>query len=251
MKVVIARRAQRDEEQSRSTCACASCARLLRRFAPRKKRVSAGTASGCLGERLKLDGESELGELGNQTFGFEVRRTRVEVGIAEVAVFDAVLEHMVDRREERSSDSADCFLGSASALQTEELGSVVAALFAFGRPGALDEHRLEPGRPLAQTRGPALSGTLVVTRAHAGPSEKVACGRKPAHVVTDLGKNRRRRDRAHSRGCMEEINQGAKGGLLGPDLRLHAVDALTDLTIDVADRCVQAVPLPQVEIEQE
>lgn len=90
-----------------------------------------GTASGSLDDGLKLDVEAELGELGNQTLGFEVRRATVEMIGAKVAVFDTVFEHMIDRREQRSGDSADRLLWPASALQVVELGSVVAALFTF------------------------------------------------------------------------------------------------------------------------
>src|SRR5262249_57196793 len=100
---------------------------------PRKKLLLVRPASGSLDGWLKLDGEAELGKLGKQTLGFELGRAAVEVGGAEIAVFDAVLEHMIDRREERAADSADGPLASAFALQAEGRGSGVACLFCVRR----------------------------------------------------------------------------------------------------------------------
>ena len=94
--------------------------------------------------------------------GFDFDWPPIEVAGPEVVVFSAVLQHVVDRREDRCGDGTDGFLRSAFGLQAEELGSVVAVLFALGSPGALDKHRLEPGRSLAQTRGFALAGAFVM-----------------------------------------------------------------------------------------
>jgi hypothetical protein len=58
------------------------------------------------GGGLKLDFISELGEPFNQSLGLGLGGATIEVSDAEVAVFGAVLEDVVDRGEDRSGDSA-------------------------------------------------------------------------------------------------------------------------------------------------
>src|SRR5712672_4568130 len=231
---VIARHAKRAEAISRRTCG----SRLLRRCAPRKKLLWEVllelVASGDLCGGLKVDGKAERGELGHETLGFEFGWAAVEVVCAEIVVWDTVFEHMIDRGEERGGDGADGLLRPAFALYSEELGSVVTAFFPLGRPGALDEHGLEPRCALAQTRGFALACALVVTRAQADPRDQVSGGREAAHIATDLGENRRCRHGAYSRGRVEKVHQVAKGRRVGLDLRIHLSDPLIDLEIDLA-----------------
>src|SRR5215216_5925261 len=123
----------------------------------------------------------------------------IEVACAEVVVLGSVLEHVIDGGKDRGGDRADGFLRTAPVPQAEELGLVIAAFLADGRPRALDQHRLEPRRALAQARGLALAGALVLPRTHAGPGEQVPGGREAAHVAADLGENRWRRHRADPR----------------------------------------------------
>src|ERR1700674_49991 len=104
----------------------------------------------------------------------------IEVVAPEVVVFSAVFENMVDGREDRGGDGTDGFLRSTPALQPEELGFVIAVLLPLGRPGTLYEHRLQPGRPLAQARRFPLAGALVLTGAEASPGDQVPGGREPA-----------------------------------------------------------------------
>src|SRR3984893_19261125 len=111
----------------------------------------------------------------------------VEVVGAEVVVHGAVLQHVIDRRQDRGGHGADCLLRPAPAAELMELGSVVAVLLALGRPGALDEHGLEPGSAFAQAHGPALAGALVLTGAQTGPSDEVSGAEKAAHVAADFG----------------------------------------------------------------
>src|SRR3982074_700276 len=111
-------------------------------------------ASCGLGGALKLNLEAKSGELGNQALGLGFGRTAIEVVGPEVVVFGAVLEDVVDRREDRGGDGTNCFLRSAPGLQPEELGFVIAVLLSLGRPCALDQHRLPPG-----PRGARRSGT--------------------------------------------------------------------------------------------
>ena len=126
-------------------------------------------ASCGLGGALKLNLEAKSCELGNQALGLGFGRTAIEVVGPEVVVFGAVLKDVVDRREDRGGDGADGLLRSAVALQAEELGPVIAIPFALGGPGALDQHRLEPRRSLAQARRFPLAGALVLTRTETGP----------------------------------------------------------------------------------
>src|SRR5271166_5468955 len=86
-----------------------------------------------LREGLKLDLEAELGELGDETLGFDLGRPAVEVVGAEVLVEGAVLQHVVDRGQHRGGDSADGFLRAALAAQSVELRPVVAVFPAARR----------------------------------------------------------------------------------------------------------------------
>src|SRR5271168_5257437 len=192
--------------------------------------------SGSLRGWLELDGEAELFEAGDQAMGFDLGGTPIEVARAEVVVFGAVLEDVIDGGEDRCGDGADGFLRSALTLQPEELGSIVAVFLALRRPGALDEHGLEPGRPLAQARGLALAGAFVLPGAQTAPGDESAGKRKTAHVATDLGKNRRRRHGADPGHRTHKFDRGAKGNLGGSHLRLHAVDPLIDFPINLSDR---------------
>src|ERR1700741_4310953 len=217
-------------EAKQSRAACTGRSGLLRRFAPRKKllweALLGWAASGDLGSGLNLEGEAQVGELGNEPLGLEFGWAAVEVVRAEIVVRDTIFQHVIDRREERGGDGADGLLRAALALHSEELGSVVTALFPLGRPGALDEHSLEPRRSLAQTRGFALACALVVTRAQADPRHQVPGGREAAHIGPDLGENRRCRHVAYSRGGAEKVHQVAKGRRVGLDLRIHLRDPL-------------------------
>src|SRR6476646_6200311 len=109
--------------------------------APRKKRID-----GLELEQVRrpprlveVDGEAELLEASDQSAGFDLDRASIEVAGPEVVVFGAVLENVIDCREERCGDGTDGLLRSAPTLQVEELGSVVTVFFARGSPGALDE----------------------------------------------------------------------------------------------------------------
>lgn len=157
---------------------------------------------------------------------------------------------MVDGGEERGGDGADGFLWPALGLQAEELGSVVAVLGALGGPGTLNEHRLEPRRPLAQARGLALAGAFVLPGAQAGPSDEMAGTLEATHVGTDLGQNCRRSNRTDPGDRAQKSNQVAKGRLAAVYLRFHAADPLTDFDIKLANRLIQTIPLPQMEREQ-
>ncbi len=77
---------------------------------------------------LELNGEAELFEARDQAACLDLGGPAVEVVGAEVVVLRAVFEDVVDGGEDRSGDSADGFLRSASGLQAEELRSVVTVL---------------------------------------------------------------------------------------------------------------------------
>ena len=111
---------------------------------------------------VELGIEAKFCELGNEALGFHVLRAAIEMIGTEILELGTVLEHVVDGREQRGSDRAGCFLWSASAAETIELGIKVAALFALRGPGTLDQKGLEPRVALAQPGGTALAGTLVV-----------------------------------------------------------------------------------------
>ena len=73
-----------------------------------------------------------------------------EVIGAEVAVLDAVLEHMPDRSEQHGGgDGEDSFLGTAASAQAQELGVQVGVLDTHCRPGRRHQCGLEPGGAFA------------------------------------------------------------------------------------------------------
>jgi len=79
-------------------------------------------ASGGLGKRAKFNLEAELGQLADQPLGFDLGRAAAEVVGAEVAVFGAVLQHVVDGGEHRCGDLISS-QASRSAIQVASLTS--------------------------------------------------------------------------------------------------------------------------------
>ena len=77
--------------------------------------------SGGLHGWLKLDGEAELLEASDQSAGFDLDGASIEVTGPEVVVFSAVLEDVVDGREDRCGDGTDGLLGSTAMTQALEL----------------------------------------------------------------------------------------------------------------------------------
>jgi hypothetical protein len=70
---------------------------------------------------------------------------------------------VIDGREDRCGNRADCFLGATPGAQAIKLSLQVAACLSRGPPGTLDEGRLQPGAPLrmrVERRLPALSSFL-------------------------------------------------------------------------------------------
>jgi len=80
---------------------------------------------------LKLNLEAKSCELGNQALGLAFVERRLKWS-PRVVVFGAVLKDVVDRREDRGGDGTDGFLRSTPALQSEELGFVIAVLLPLG-----------------------------------------------------------------------------------------------------------------------
>src|SRR5882724_4061185 len=207
-------------------------------------------ASGGLRDGLELDVKAELFKTSNELAGLEFDGAPIKVGAAEVMVFDAVFEDMVDGGEDRCGNGADSFLRPTLALQPEELGPVVAVFLALGGPGALHQHGLEPGGSLAQARRFALAGAFVVPRTQPGPGDEVPGGWKAAHIAADLGHDGAGRYGTDPGDRAQKLDQGTKGDLAAGRLRMHASDPLIDFAIDLADRLIQPIPLLQVQVEE-
>src|SRR5207302_7715111 len=86
-----------------------------------------------------------------------------EVIGAEVAILDAVLEHVPDGGEHRGGDGEDRFLGSPTCAQAQELGVQVAALDAHRAPGGGYQGGLQPGRAFTSASGATFAGAFVVS----------------------------------------------------------------------------------------
>src|SRR5215831_4352208 len=148
---------------------------------------------------------------------------------------------------ERSSNSADRLLRPAPATQAMELRAVLGA---FGGPGTLHEHGLEPRSALAQARRFAFAGTLVLAGAQPGPGDEVSRSRKAAHVAADLGQDGGCRQQADARDCAQASDQFAKGRLPVGRLLVQAFDLVSDLLVDLPDRRIERIPLPQMQLQQ-
>src|SRR5829696_9119186 len=110
----------------------------------------------------------------------------VEVIGAEVVIESYVFEYVVDGGEDGGGDRADRLLRTAAAFEAQVLRLQIAALLANGGPGALNQEGLEPGRALAQARGAALAGALVIARTQVRPGQQMAGSREAAHVGADV-----------------------------------------------------------------
>ena len=64
-------------------------------------------------------------------------------------------------------------------------------------------------------------------------------GGETAHIETDLGDDHLGAERAHAGDGADEFDGGAKGGEVG-----------LDLPIDRRDRCIEAIDLPEMELQQ-
>jgi hypothetical protein len=82
----------------------------------------------------------------------------------EVAVGDAVAEHIVAGAQHRGGDGKDGFLRAAARLEAQELGTQVRALGADGGPSGGHQGRLEPRGAVADPGGPPFPGALVAER---------------------------------------------------------------------------------------
>src|ERR1700751_1146469 len=105
---------------------------------------------------------------------------------AEIREWGAVLEHVVDGREQGGCASAGCLLRASAPAKAEELCIEVAAFLAPGGPSTLDQQGLEPRVALAQPGGTALAGTLIVAWTQPGPRQEMSCGREAGHVGADF-----------------------------------------------------------------
>ena len=109
-----------------------------------------------------------------------------------------------------------------------ELGLEVAALFARGGPGTLDQGGLEPERPLAHAGGAPLAGALVILGTQTGPGDQVPLGREAAHVTADLGEDDAGAQIADTGNGVQQLDGGAKGFDIGVDLPIDLADGAVD-----------------------
>jgi hypothetical protein len=119
----------------------------------------------CGSSRLRsdLDVTAEIAEAPQEALDLlSVVTTREVVG-TEVAVLDAVFEHVPYGREHRGGDGEDRFLATATSPQAQELSLQVGVLGTHGGPSGGYQSGLEPGEPLrvrVERRLPALSSFL-------------------------------------------------------------------------------------------
>jgi hypothetical protein len=132
------------------------------------------TISGRLGEGSELGIEAKVCELSNQALGPHVFGAAIEMVRTEVLKLRAVLEHVVNGREQRGRNRTGRLLWTSAPAKAEELCIEVAAFPACSRLGTLDQQGLEPGGAFSQTGGTALAGTLIVAWTQPGPGQEVS-----------------------------------------------------------------------------
>ena len=88
---------------------------------------------------------TEFVETSDEVPGLNGFGPAVEVVGPEIVVEGAMLEHMVGSGEDRGGAGPDRLFRAVSGVQALELRLEIAAAFAGGRPGALDQGGLEPG----------------------------------------------------------------------------------------------------------
>src|SRR5438552_740387 len=108
-----------------------------------------------------LDREAEIVKACVQALRELGRVSAIEVVGAEVAIVDAVFEHVVGGREHRGGDGEDGFLRAPATLDPQELGPTVAVLFPGGCPRGLHERGLQPRITRPRPMREALAGALV------------------------------------------------------------------------------------------
>ena len=86
-----------------------------------------------------MDGIAEFLETREEAPGLHGFGPAVEVVGTEIVIEGAVLEHMVGGGEDRGGEGADRLFAAAPRAQAMELRLEIAAVFAGGRPSALDQ----------------------------------------------------------------------------------------------------------------
>ncbi len=93
----------------------------------------------------------------------------------------------------------------------EKLCAQITVLLASGSPGGADQGRLQPGSPLTDARGPALTGTFVEAGAQAGPRDEMGRRGTSRPVGADLGDEHPGRRVAQAGHRRQEADGGANG----------------------------------------
>src|SRR2546427_1247102 len=139
--------------------------------------------------RAYVDDEAEIVKARDEALGELGLVAAVEMVRAKVAIVGTVVKHVVGGGEHRGGHGQDRFLGSAAALDPQELSAEVAVFLPSGGPRGLDPRGLEPGVARARAIGQAFAGALVQPGTEPRPRDEVGGAREAGHVETDpLGK---------------------------------------------------------------
>src|SRR4029077_2002745 len=105
---------------------------------------------------------------------------------AEVAVGDAVSEHVERGCQHARRDGDDRLLWTAPRADPVVLRAQIAVLLPDGGPRGLHERCFQPGCALPDPRVSLLARALVVPGTHTSPRDEMLCAREATHVGADL-----------------------------------------------------------------
>ena len=144
------------------------------------------------------------------------------------------------------------FLAPRRALRRRNWASEVAVLLARRRPGALHQHRLQPGRPLLHPRRAALAGALVEARHQARPGQKMPGGRELAHVERRSRQSAPRRRLVPRPGTSFNRSTASRKGASAASIRASKA-AIVASSCSIVFRCWpsrKAVMVPDTAVER-
>ena len=110
----------------------------------------------------------------------------IEIIGPKVTIGNAFGKDMIDGEEKNAGNGYHSAFGASAGCKTSITMFEVGVSFSGCTPGRLCEDAAKPAISFTDRSAFSLAGTLVVTRANAGPGSQVLGGRKLRHVGTNF-----------------------------------------------------------------